>query len=52
MGYGIVEAGTGADPLAVTWGVISARPRLPLGERLHCLYQELLGLMERYVPEN
>lgn len=51
MGYGLVQEGVHDDPSAVTWGVITASSRLPLGERLHRLYQEMVILMERCSPE-
>lgn len=51
MGYGLVEEDVDGGASAVAWGVLSARPRLSLGERLHRLYQELLELMERYSPD-
>ena len=51
MGYGLVEEGVDGDTSVMTWGVLTANRRLSLGERLHCLYRELLELMERYSPD-
>ena len=49
MGYGLVDD-TGGEPGVVALGVLTARARQPLGERLHTLYQELLTLLDRYSP--
>ena len=51
MGYGLVEDGADADAQVVEWGVITAGSRLPLGERLFLLYQQLVALMEQYAPQ-
>ena len=51
MGYGLVEEDPDGVAFAVVWGVLAAKPRLPLGERLHRLYGELLKLMELYTPD-
>lgn len=51
MGYGLVEEDVDGGISAVTWGVLIAKRRLSLGERLYRLYQELMELMERYLPD-
>ena len=51
MGYGLIEATDGADATVMAWGVITASPRLPLGERLHHMYLELVELTQRHAPE-
>ncbi|MEE8442211.1 MAG: crossover junction endodeoxyribonuclease RuvC, partial [Dehalococcoidia bacterium] len=51
MGYGLIDWGTDGGASAITWGVLTAKPRLSLGERLYSLYLELLELMERYSPD-
>ena len=50
MGYGFVVEELDGSLQAVAWGVLSAPSRLPLGERLHGLYGQLLELMRHYRP--
>ncbi len=49
MGYAVVED-AGGDPHAVAWGALTAPSRLVLGQRLHCLYAQLLEIMELHHP--
>jgi len=49
MGYGLVEEQVDGRAHLLTWGVLTVRPQLSLGERLHSLYRQLLELMELYV---
>ena len=51
MGYGLLEGDVDGSTSAVTWGVLTVKPRISLGERLHRLYRELMELMERYSPD-
>jgi len=51
MGYGLIEGNTDGVVSVVAQGVLTGKPRLSLGERLHRLYNGLLELMERYTPE-
>lgn len=51
MGYGLVQEDVDGGTSLLSWGVLTANPRLSLGKRLHRLYQELLELMERYPPD-
>lgn len=50
MGYGLIEASESDEPKVMAWGVITASSRLPLGERLHHMYLELLELAARHTP--
>ena len=50
MGYGLVKEDEDS-PSVVECGVLTARRGLSLGQRLHQLYTELLGLMETFRPE-
>jgi len=51
MGYGLAVEDVDGSISAVTWGVLIAKRRLSLGERLHRLHRELLELMEQYSPD-
>lgn len=49
MGYGLVDD-TGGEPAVVAFGVLTAKAKQPIGERLHTLYQEMLALFANYSP--
>ena len=49
MGYGLVDD-TGGEPAVVAFGVLTAKAKQPIGERLHALYQEMLALFANYSP--
>ncbi len=50
MGYALLEEGdNGVTVLA--WGVLTAAPRLSIGERLHHLYEQTLELAKQYTPD-
>ena len=50
MGYGLIEVGESDDAKVMAWGVITASSRLPLGERLHRMYLELVELADLHAP--
>ena len=51
MGYGLIQEDPERGIRAITWGVLTARPHLSIGGRLHHLYGELLRLMECWAPD-
>jgi crossover junction endodeoxyribonuclease RuvC len=50
MGYGVVVSAD-EEPNLVAYGVLTAKPRSPMGERLRLLYRGLEEIIERYGPE-
>ncbi len=50
MGYGLIEASAWDDAKVMAWGVITASSHLPLGERLHHMYIELVELASLHAP--
>ena len=50
MGYGVV-ASADAEPDMVACGVLTAKPRTPISERLRLLYRGLEDIIERYGPD-
>ena len=50
MGYGVVSS-TEAEPSLVACGVLTAKPRAPISERLQILYRGLEEIIERYGPD-
>ena len=51
MGYGLVQENPERGVQAVTWGVLTVRPSLTLGDRLHHLFRQLLELMDCWMPD-
>ena len=50
MGFGVV-ASTDVEPSLIACGVLTAKPRSPISERLHRLYRGLEEIIERYRPD-
>ncbi|MFA5309079.1 MAG: crossover junction endodeoxyribonuclease RuvC [Dehalococcoidales bacterium] len=50
MGYGVVESDNGELSL-VDFGAITVPEKLPIGERLRRIYDELLKVISRYRPD-
>ena len=50
MGYGVIEC-DGDELALVDYGSINVNQRSPIGERLHYLHTELLGIISRHRPE-
>ena len=49
MGYGIVDC-INSEPAAIDFGCITTSPKEATPKRLHKLYWELIGIIERYQP--
>ncbi|MCL4459527.1 MAG: crossover junction endodeoxyribonuclease RuvC [Chloroflexi bacterium] len=49
MGYGLVQA-QGEQLSLIDYGTLTTPATLPVANRLRTLYQELLGLIQRYQP--
>ena len=50
MGFGVV-ASTDIEPSLIACGVLTAKPRSPISERLRHLYRGLEEIIERYGPD-
>jgi crossover junction endodeoxyribonuclease RuvC len=50
MGWGVVE-GEDTELALVDFGAITVPEKLPMGERLHRLYTELLKIIQQYKPD-
>lgn len=50
MGYGLIES-NGDEIALVDYGVMIAKERSPIGERLRFLYSELIDIIRRYKPD-
>ncbi len=51
MGYGVIEEDSGDEIVLVDCGALTSPERSPIGERLNHLYNELLGIIQRYEPD-
>ena len=51
LGYGLVQEDPEGAVTAIACGVLTGKRTHSIGQRLHLLYGELIGLMERYAPE-
>ncbi len=49
-GYGVID-GSGEEVALVDYGVFTAPPRSPIEERLHFLYQKIMGLISIHQPD-
>lgn len=50
MGYGLID-GQGDEVVLVDYGTLSGLASVPIGERLHHLYRELLRIITRFGPD-
>jgi crossover junction endodeoxyribonuclease RuvC len=50
MGWGVVE-GEGTELALVDFGAITVNEKSPMGERLNCLYIELLKIVRHHHPD-
>lgn len=50
-GYGIIEIDGGRQPRLFKYGHIKTSPRKNLAERLHKIYQELVGIISEHRPD-
>ena len=51
VGYGLVEELSDGSLRAITHGVITTPPRVPMNERLKQIYDEMTALIETYQPD-
>lgn len=51
MGYGVIEERGGSQIVMLTCGVLSARQKMPIEERLCTLYDGLLKIVTEFKPE-
>ncbi|NWG16610.1 MAG: crossover junction endodeoxyribonuclease RuvC [Chloroflexi bacterium] len=52
IGYGLVREMQDGSLQAITYGVITTPPDLPLWERLKTIYEQVTALIERYHPDH
>jgi crossover junction endodeoxyribonuclease RuvC len=50
-GYGFVQEGADGGLVAVDYGVIVTKPKIPMPERLQQIYDKLSALIERHQPD-
>ena len=50
MGYGVIES-EDSELALVDYGAIKVSEHSPIGERLNCLYKELLKVIQRHKPD-